>query len=592
LAAGAVVAHSNPADAYEVSLYGATPNGYWIGLAVAALAAVVVTVYAYDWWLGNAALYLGGLGTVSLAAIPIVRGYRFHGLSDALTHLGWAKAIWAGDLLPSNIIYPGSHSFSILFASVSGVPITHAMMVVVVVFLTVFLLSVPATVRTITDSRAAVAAAALSAMLILPVNNVSTHLRYFPFSLASFFSVFVLFLLFKHVTRRAEDSSLPARLSAASLVVPLASAALLIFHPMLTLDFLVLLGTATTVQLAYRRYAPSHLFSSMRGLYGQFAVLTVLFLVWNLWIEPGGLMTHSQSLQREVIAFFSGQSQAGQTIAQQQDSVSAVGSSLPLLFLKLFAVSAVYALVAVAYGLGKISGKINEASPSGMVGVYFGFAGFAMLPILVVSFIGEVSNYFFRHLGYGMVLVTVLVPIALYDVFGDRLRLSKVNLKPIAAVVVVVMLAMSLAVAFPSPYIYKKSQHVSEYQMDGFATAFDQQDREVEFVGVQSLAGRFSDALYFEPNPNLPLYSEPSSVPEAALLAQNVTSHYEKDHYLTITTTDYQRSVVAYDELQYSAESFRSTRSHPGLHRVQTNGNFRLYYVDTSWSNATTQTGK
>ncbi|MFC6755519.1 hypothetical protein ACFQER_00940 [Halomicroarcula sp. GCM10025894] len=64
-----------------------------------------------------------------------------------------------------------------------------------------------------------------------------------------------------------------------------------------------------------------------------------------------------------------------------------------------------------------------------------------------------------------------------------------------------------------------------------------------------------------------------------SVFGSNTTQYYSRCRYVPLTSSDYQREVGIYDGFRYSESAFRSFRQNPGVSRVQTNGDYRLYYV-------------
>src|SRR6056297_3153531 len=107
LAAAVLVAHGSPPEGYELSIYAATPTGFWVGVGVALAVAVTVGLARED-LTHRLALVLGGTAMLAVAGLPVIRSYYFFGAGDSLTHLAWVKDIAAGRLSVLNFLYPGT----------------------------------------------------------------------------------------------------------------------------------------------------------------------------------------------------------------------------------------------------------------------------------------------------------------------------------------------------------------------------------------------------------------------------------------------------------------------------------------------------
>lgn len=657
LAGAVLTAHRSPANGYELSIYRATPVTFWIGLTIVALVMLGVAVYADR--LLALALTLGGGGAAAFAGLPLIRNYYFYGRMDSLIHLGWARAIDAGGILPFDLLYPGGHMVSLVLAKAAGVRITRAMQLVVFLLVLAFLLFVPLCVWLLVPDRRALALGAFSGFLFLPINNVSTHFHFHTYSLTTLFLPFVLYLLFKHLLgtgspfaadRRRSDGGtwpasrtrreraigfgfLPFDTTATSYLLPIATAALVLFHPQVALNVLIIFGTIAVVQAGHRRLRPDARISGYRPVYVQAAFLLFFFAAWNSAHDTMILRTFDQ-LAGSVAGFLAGSAGAAENVQSQGGSAASIGVNIWELFVKLFAVEFVYVLLAGGLALAQITGRLGSLdgavarrasgdpdAGSGIISLLF-YSGLALIPFFGLHFVGQVSTYFFRHLGFSMVLVTILGAVALYyllfsvgsaggrrKIVSGRRRTASSRLlgriggglrafgrggRPLVIVVAVLVLALSLATVYPSPTIYLPGQHTPEAEMSGYEAAFASQstDSSVWFTGVRGGPTRYETALYgAESAPwDRQVTPEPRTsglVPEAAMLS-GLSAHYRdhpepdfrRDQYLAVSAADRQREVTAYRELRYSAASFEAVDAQPGVDRIRDNGELTLYYVD------------
>lgn len=594
--AGAIrVAHADPASAYEVSIYRATPALFWLGLAVGVGLALVVAVYSQrDRIL---ALVAAGVGVAAVVALPLIRGYHFYGLSDPFQHLGHARHILYADLNLFSIIYPGPHSFAIAIANVTGYSVRFAMLLVVVLFALVFLVFVPLSLHALFGDRRLTALGTFSALLFLPVNNVSTFVVFHPFSLAMLFSPFILYLLFKYLGRSLTDGTLPGPLSAGSVGLAVGTAALNFFHPQMTLDVLVVFGAVLAVQVLLRRYRPGHPLARSRMLVGQFVFLLALFLVWNTghWKLVASVQNNVESL----VGTLEGTQQVGSDVTNRVDSARILGVSPVVLFVKLFGVSVLYALLAAwLVGWNFLDQRTRRArSDDSVLVTYFAVGGVALAPYFILQFLGRVSNHFFRHLGFVMVVVTIIGTVGLLRAAERRgWGLSRWS-RPALVVVASLLLVASLVVVFPSPYVFKPNPHTTEQHMEGYTAAFESQEPggPVWFGGIGGGGAREKSALRGQPGSSWEAngFVQPPprlSGPVPAVALDNISEYYathrepvvRRDHYVPLSEVTVQTELVAKQELRYTQRDLENFTRHPDVYRVRSNGGFGLYYVDTA----------
>jgi hypothetical protein len=579
LALGLLRARAAPASEYEVSIYGGTPPAVWIALALAVLIGTTVAILGTR-GLGTSmgvALVLAVVATV--AFLPLIRNYHSYGIADSLTHMGWARGILTGEMNPLSIVYPGAHAATATVAAVTGVHVGRGMMFVIGTMVAVFLVFIPMVVRTLVGDRAAVVAGGFSAAFLLPVTNVSTFVDFHTFSLATYFFPVVLFLLFKYLADSRRQSGLANALSSTGLVLVLVGIATDLYHPQVAVNLLVLFGTIVAVQWLYRWLPGGGPLANARSLLAPTLLIAAFFALWTLRYEVvysmlGGLV---ESLQ----LFVQGEAVAGEVVKQRQESATGLGISLFELFWKLYFVHAAYVLLAAGLVLVGLAGRLNEERPDRNAAVtYVAYGGLALTPFFLLHFVGDVSGYFFRHIGFGMVLITLLGALALHALQRRALDADVGSwLRPIAVVAVVAGLTLSMLVMFPSPFIYKGTHHVTDQTMTGHEMAFEHLDGadDVRFVGLDPGPGRFEDALRAD-------VLTFDRIPPAYMGANNMTQYMadfrgETPYYLTVTDHNYALEVRARGGHEYSRQAFANLGTEPGVSRVQTNGHITVYYV-------------
>ncbi|WP_017343087.1 hypothetical protein [Halorubrum sp. T3] len=648
LAAGIAAARAAPATGYEVSVYAATPAVTWAALAVAGGVSIAVCL-SDERYLAPAVL-LAGLGAATVAGLPLIRGYHFYGRADSLVHLGFARTISGGGD-PLDLLYPGGHLIATSLTKVAGVEITRAMMLVMWTYTLSFFASVACCVWFLVPDRRALAVGAFSAFLLLPINNVSTYLHFHTYSIGMLFTPFVLYLVFAHliggdgrertVERLADGAGAAGRNAArfgdtvsvtagstrpvpTTYLLPPVVIALVVVHPQIALNVLFLLGGMTVAQHAFRRFRPAHSVAGYRLLTAQTALLTVTFAVW-IATHDWAFVSTAEAMIQSVSEFVRGDGSATPRVEEQGQSASSIGASLPELFVKLFGVGAVYSLLAAAVVLGRISGFLGplddhrsmrrETDTTRDVTALF-FAGLvALLPFLAAHFVGSISTYLFRHVGFLMMLATIFGAVGVRYLVADESPLTDVGAASagarstwsriaaalpearsvVAVVAVVLVLSLSLATVFPSPFVYLSGSHVPEGEMDGYERTFASQSEgsPVWFGGVRHSSDRYEVALYGSESapwegPVTPRPRSSGPVPAQGMLdglpayyANSADEAVRRDHYFAVAEADRQREVIAYRGLRYPEESFEAVAAQPDVGVVRDNGELTIYFVDT-----------
>jgi len=584
LALGAAAAVGSPATGYELSIYRSTPALFWVGAAVALAVSLAVSFRPGAPRLRYAALLLGG-GTVwSVVALPVLRGYFFYGAGDALSHLGFALSFLGGKN-PADLLHPGLHVLSLTIGEATGLPVRRALLVGVLVFFLLYFLFVPLCVREIAGDRAGLAVGAFTALLLLPLNNVATHVIAHPSSQTILFVPVVLFALVLFLRQGAGGRGV----TAAGGLLGLVSVAVVLLHPQEALNTIVLFGAVLALQAVYRRLDVDHPITRHR-----LVLVPMLFLVsaWLLW-APRSPRVQSRIVTAYRSVFVSSPPPGGE-VATRSLSLAVLGGSLGELFVKLFLASLVFSVIAGLAMLARsagvlddlgfqrwgIAGRLAPAERQGLT-TYLA-AGF--LPLFGITgfvFLGAFGDHYFRFVGFLMMLVTLVAGGVIArgprQLLAGRVSLSTAR----AAVVVLFVLLLPLAVlsVHPSPWIYQPSEQVTEQQYGGYQTAFQQRDPAIAFAGVRSGPRRFVEATYGPQSAATQGFPGVESGIPGPVFRSNLTTYYDEPRYVPVTTTDIEREVGLYRGFRYGSSGFRTLRSSPGIHRVQANEEFRLYLL-------------
>lgn len=565
-----LVAHASPASGYELSLYTNTPLEFWAGLGCAMLLSLVVALRTASRWLRRLALGLGAGAIASFVGLPVLRGYRYYGGGDPLTHLGWIRGIQSGTFAPTELIYPGFHTVATLLAVTFGIGTPHAALLVVVVLSILSVVFVTLSTSAIFESRYATAAGAVSGFLFLPITTVSTFMQPHSMSMAILFSSVTLYLLVKYVLGRT--SMLSPSAVGASLAVT--SLALVLYHPQLAAHLIAVLLGICGVQFLYRRYKTDHPIAAHRAIYGQTVALSGAFLVWTS--NHGFFAGAVEYAVSSAVEYFRGGGAAGKSVASQGTSLVEIGGSMAELFLKMFGADLIFVGLAgllVLQTIRESDGSLTRATGGTVPYFVVGLCGLGGL--FGLYFFGSYSEMYFRVFGLMMLLVAVMGAVAIaVGLEGASKMRGTGGVKAVAAVCLALVLAMSLLAVFPSPYIYLPSPHVTDMSMSGHETAFENQQEDVEFVGIRAGPDRYEDAVRARQEP-----SDDDGVVNGTQIRNGIPSAYAQDRYLTVSEADRQRELVAYKGLRYTQSELSAISAQPGVNRVQSNGEFELFYV-------------
>jgi len=600
VAAGTAFAWRTPATGYEVSIYTATPLPFWIGVSVGFLSAAVVTLDSCRDRVAGLAVALGLVTTVAIGSLPVVRSYRFYGRADPMTHLGWATEMLAGRMSFGDVFYPGGHSTTALLTDAMGVPVERGMLLVAALYFAMYVLFIPLIAKALSGNRDMTVIAAFSGFMILPINQISNGLFFHTYSMAMWFFPVFLYVLVKHVKSDREvdsitdllmsdleEGSILDAVGAWNILLAALGITLVLIHPQVALNVIILLGILVVLHaVVCRRF---DLFvSDLRPVYGVFLFLMFCWLVWIFQFDQ--VFSVGERVIVSTYEAILGTADAGESVEARYQSARAVEATLPELFVKLFLVPSVYIALGVSVVVYTLWHSFRDTDQryvytdmdplSRSVVTYFGYAGLVLGPFFIAHFMGPISHLFFRHYGFGMMFAIILGAVAIYRIGVTIPNGWLKAAKPLALGLLAVALALSLLTVFTSPYIYNATHHVSDQHINGYETAIEHRGEDIQWSGIRNGPGREFDALLPGTGRNSRLdVSEGGSTYNEEELRTLLSGERDGARYLPVSQIDVDREVIAYREVRYSQESFRRVGTQPGVHHVQDNGGFDLYYV-------------
>ncbi len=579
LSVGIFSAFRNPATEFELSPYTATPVVFWICSCFALLVSVLIVFSGADRRMVNIGAFLGGFAMTSIVSIPIIRGYQFMGPQDSLSHLGTAVDMNAGLLSMTDSLYPAVHMIGSVLHDATGLPLTQVFLIVVVVFIAVFFLFIPLSVRRLTGDPMTTYIGVYSGLLLLPLNHISPSTQIHPTSQALMYAPVLLFAFFALYRNRTWWTSF--------LFVVIALFFILL-HPQQAANLVAFSVVVAGLQIGSDLYRGNRLTRYKEWIVPEVAIYSIAF--W-LWSRSSG--TFWDSLERvSMIPFV--ETQVAETTATRSLSLAAIGGSLPEIFVKLFLVSLLFALLTallmvseLVWGRLEIRSVMNDKTMTpdgGTARSNIQYILYGLLAVGVIFFIyllGGISDQYFRHLGMLMVFASILGSIALGRI-AQRIgeRRSALTSRRTIAVFLLFCLVLSIPVVFVSPYIYDSSDHVTEMQMSGYETTFHHQSESIAFGDIRSSTSRYGNAIQGRDIPSGAYYErEDPTVPDH-FADRNLPAFYEDPTYVPVPEADRKRDAVLWEGFRFSHEDFEYLDGEPEIDRVQTNGGYDLYLVN------------
>ncbi|NGM71251.1 hypothetical protein G6M89_19965 [Natronolimnobius sp. AArcel1] len=575
-AAGILIARANPATGYEPSVYLGTPTAVWVGFAIA-MAIGVGTAIACRGHYQAIGIGLGSLVATSIVALPILRNYRFSGMGDALSHLGWTRDIVEGGMYPHDLLYPGVHSIGVVFHFLGGISIERALLFTILLLFIPFLIFVPLTVREIAGPGAAVGFAAVVSWMVLPINNIATHMGVHSNSNALFLAPVVIFALVAYLNRQATIERLPFGLSPFSVVLYLSAFALLLVHPQQMVNIVVLVGAIAGVQFLARRRYDDHPILEQPTTYAHTAVLGGFFTVWAASNER--FRNAIVSLVDGVLADDVG---TEQEVDQREASLLEIGGSIEELFVTMFLEAAIIGLIVGLFVLAMWLGWTNTTRATASHITYLGLALIPLGGIFLVYFVGT-PTMAFRQVGFIYVILTIIAGVALAHLFGGLSGyITRPGANTVAALALGAFLVLGLMTVYASPIIYSPSQHITEQKFSGYESGFEHAAEERPHVGMGYDPYRYDhgiNGLDREDVLSGATHSSGEIDPEQFEAGNYSGAYHDSDYYFTVTEFDVTRETQVYQGLHHSEEALEGIQYDPAADKVISNDEFDMYAV-------------
>lgn len=576
---GALVARGDPATGFEMSIYAGTPLLFWLCTSAALLGSVLVVFANPNRRLLSTAAFLSGTAMTAIVSAPVIRGYHYMGATDSLSHLGTTIDLNVGLLTMMESRYPAVHTVGSVLHDATGLAITHVLLLVVIVYILAFFLFVPLSVRQLTGNTTMTYIGLFAGLLMLPINHLSPSMYIHPTSQALMFAPVVLFAFFSLYRTRTWRSSGLFLLTAVTIIL---------VHPQQAANLLAFVCFVALFQIGLDLRRGAGLSRYREWVLPETIVFGVAFWLWVRTREA-----FWNALEAVYMIPFSDTTPAESAVTRGY-SLTEVGGSLPEVFMKLFFVSLLFALLTICAGVlefyrrhGQFRSQtaIDAVSPDGgsvQTDHRYVFAGLTAVGLIFVVYVGGgISDQYFRQLGMLMVFASILASIALGRGLTAIATRRSVTLGRWAiGAFLLLCLVLTVPVVFNSPYIYDTSDHVPKTQMEGYETTFAYQSDSIAFNNVRSSASRYGHAVQGRDVPTTEYYdTETPGVPDH-FANRSLPAIYEDPTYVPVTETDRTLDPVLWEGFRFSHEDFRYLETEPEIDRVQSNGGYDLYLVN------------
>ncbi|ATW89205.1 hypothetical protein halTADL_2467 [Halohasta litchfieldiae] len=565
LSVGILLAYRSPATGYELSIYTETTMVYWIGFALSLVVATHILLSKnLNKYLGGT---LGGFAVASLLLLPIIRGYHHVGATDAMSHWGTVQDILqAGEILEWR--YPALHVGTAIWALITGGSANTMLYMLAVVYGLVFPIFVFLSVRRLEPRKQnAKYIALLSGLLFLPINQLGVRIEAHPTSQAVLFLPVILFatiLYYKNLRSRS------------SVLIVLLVWFYIYLHPQQAANLVLLLGLLSVSLIILDKRVSTEFINTHNHHHFPTLVTGILF-----WLLMSGREFFVNKLELSVERIISFTGRGIETVEGRASSVDAVGGSVGEIFVKLFLIASIFCGLYVVNVLliGWSVKRTKRTIPYFELSLTIGVLGVVGMVFFYLA--GGISDQFARHLGFVMVVVTILGSLSLARLYSLlQSKLGSRSVQSVFFIFFVCCLALSMPVIHSSSFIYKGSGHVPESHVSGYDTAFEYYDVDQPIVYARSAAFRYASVTTDSSSGierRLIDYHEDEIGP-APIHFDNQSIHTnENPLYVGVVGSDIARDAELYNGFKFSYDDFAYLENHPDINKVVTNGQFKLY---------------
>jgi hypothetical protein len=233
---------------------------------------------------------------------------------------------------------------------------------------------------------------------------------------------------------------------------------------------------------------------------------------------------------------------------------------------------------------------LAENREHNLIVVYLSSGLIASSLMFIVYLLGGVSDQYFRHYGFLMGIVTILGSLSLGNLLQYYDRRSHRS-SYLAMVIVIVFLLVTVPIIFPSPYIHQDSDHLSEQEMNGYETALEIGDDNMQYATLRRGIDRYVQATMGRVgNPN-PSELDADSPPDHFIVSdvemnnqgsqdRGISEYYNGNTYLVVSERDRVLETETYNGLRFNSGDFDYLNEDPSINSVHSNGEFNMYHIN------------
>jgi len=558
LSFGVLKASKSLTTGYELSIYESTPLIFWISAVLTLLISLSYIIILKRKI--KISCILVSLASLSVAGLPITRGYYFVSEADAMTHLGTIKDLLYGTIDPLNMLYPLSHTLTAGISLVGGYSPENSVLIVNIIFILIYIVSISVLFHKFLETSGHVGL--VSAVLFLPIGRNGLHFApnlfgrlYLPF----------LILISLYVYMGEEYAH--------RVLFTLSSISLLFLHPQIFAVF-TLVVVSFSISKLFLISKSNRKLSNNGGLLLGGIICSLLLFSWIL--SKSAFINNFQIIILKLLS-----PSPGSGSVSSIHSLRLAGGSVFPTIIKLYAAKITFIILSIATMYKSLKVNVGDENISTLVGFYTNPISLIITGTITIFVLFSItfvaSENYMRYFTASMPLVTILGGYYLYNFI-----LKGTGLRPILACLVIICLVFSsLAIFYPSPYIYQSNSQVPESSVNGYSLAFSYSSTQIDFLRVRSPVFRYCDATKGMTECNFRKYTGGRwrATTPYHFANHNLSQYYKQKKYLAITIIDRFRDPIAYNGLRYNKSDFRYVERSNRINKVMSTGGFDLYLI-------------
>lgn len=565
------------ATKYEISTYNAYPIYFWFLIIISIILGEIILLKNIkekddDYWLLGSGIII--FSNILLLFIPIIRGYVIFGREDVLSHFGFIKEILIQGHIGTTNMYPVNHILAVFNHLILNLELSMIVNIIPIIFSVFYIISFYLLIKEFFNKTHLIIIG-MSLALILLLGHF--HNFYAPYSQALLFLPFIIYIYLKSRTSEPKIQF--------SILLVILTLLLIFFHPLITLIIICIFLIAEISKLVEKKINPNSNYKFKNALY--LVIISIIgFFSWSAYS-----LYLIKSLQK-ILNWFIGEKDQTSLFQTYIESVSNVNPSVFSIINSIFynygqnIILGIFSLIGILYVLKGVNLKELEFKH------LFSFFGF--LTFFLISMIALIQPYIFSYVRILPILslFSILIIVSSLEILEKLNSIKYTNTFKVFFVIFLILPISYFATfnLFYSPITKTPNQQVSQAEIVGMQTFFEQRNesKRIMELGISQLRfydmlyGNMSrDNLYYIPTKTI-LYGESAKPPDNFNLFENSSMEF-KNRYLIISRL----GIIFYPEIypeysqswKFTPDDFKKLNDSNILF-ISDNGNLKIYLIE------------